>query len=77
MALTRLEGEQASGPRLERRSAGFHQDAPVHDEHERVLLDLVLAELLARIEPHEDCSRGGVRLEHHRRPAPTRCLDLV
>jgi hypothetical protein len=42
-----------------------------------VLLDLVLAELLARIELDQDCSRGLVRVQHHRRTAATRRLDLV
>ena len=77
MALTRLEGEQASGPCLERLATGFHPDAPVQDEHERVLLDLVVAKLLAGIEPDENRSRGVVGVQHHRRPAPTRRLDLV
>ena len=36
---------------LERFAAGLYLDRPLDDQHERVLPYLVLAELLARLEP--------------------------
>src|SRR5262249_47327387 len=49
--------------RDERPGAGVDHSAlaldphlPLDDEHQRVLLDLVLAELLARLEPDEHCA---------------------
>src|SRR5204863_5907671 len=42
VALVRLEGEQRSGVRLEGLSAGTDPNGPIDDEHERVLLHLML-----------------------------------
>src|SRR5436190_2479068 len=56
VALVRLEGEQRSGVRVERLSAGTDPNGPIDDEHESVLLHLMLAELLACVEPDQDCA---------------------
>src|SRR5205823_2641407 len=62
-SLVGLEREECSRLSLERLAAGSDSDASVEDEHKRVLLDLVLTELLAWIEPDQDCAGGLVRVE--------------
>ena len=74
--LVGLEREERARWRLECLAAGLDPHAAVDDEHEGVLFDLMLAELLAGIEPDQDGARRFVRVEDDRRPAPARSLDL-
>ena len=76
-ALVGLEREQGSGLRLQRLAACVDPDRSVDHEHERVLLDLVLAELLPRVEPDQNRASRFVGVEHDRRAASSGRFYLV
>jgi hypothetical protein len=65
-ALVRLEGEERSRLSLECLSGCLDANAPVDHEHECMLLDLVLAELLTGVEPDQYSPRRLVRVEDDR-----------
>src|SRR6266540_6457438 len=75
--LVRLEREEGPRLRVERLAGGFDADRAVEDEDECVLLHLMLAELLARIEPDQDSACGFIGVQHDRRTSAARRLDLV
>ncbi len=72
-----LEEQERSRLRLEALAGGFDIDRALDDEDERVLPDLVVAELLARVEPDQDGSSLVVGVENDGRPAAFGRLDLV
>src|SRR5207253_8552065 len=72
--LVGLEGEKRAGLGFESFTAGLDADASVDDQHEGVLFDLVLAELLPWIESDQDCPRRVVGIEHDRGATPFRSL---
>ena len=64
--LVGLERQERAGPSLELLAGRLDAHAAVDDEDERVLLDLVVAKLLPRIEPDQHGARGLVGVEHDR-----------
>ncbi len=76
MPLVGLEmGERARG-RLHPLAPGADLCLPVDDQHPGVLLDLMVAELLAGIEPDEDGASLVLALQDDGRAAPIRGLDV-
>src|SRR5919109_23099 len=76
VALARVEPKQRPSARFDALRPGTDLDRPVHHEQPGVLVDLVVAELLAGVEADEDGSRLLPRVEHDRAPAAFRSLEL-
>src|SRR5206468_7981322 len=75
-SLGRVELEQRAGGRADRVVGGLHLDLAAEHDDPRALADLVLAELLARVET--DQHRATVLgIEHDGRPRALRRLYLV
>ena len=75
--LVGLEGEERARLGVERLASGLDPNASLDDEHVGVLLDLVIAELLAGLEADENRARRLSRVEHHRGAATARRLDFL
>src|SRR4051794_7211202 len=74
--LIRLERHERPGPGVERLGRGLDVHAPVDDDEEHVLLDLVVAELLSRLELDQNGATLVAGQEDGRRAAAAGCLDL-
>src|SRR5829696_8318617 len=75
-ALVGLEMRERPGWRLDLLAAGTDARASLDDEEPRVLLDLMVAELLPRVEPDEHGARLVLTQENDRRTAAARRVDL-
>ena len=76
-ALGGLEQEERSRSRLGELLVGFDPHGPFKDEDEGVFADLVLTELLPRIETDQDSATLAVRMQDDRGDASPRGLDLA
>src|SRR5215212_8930208 len=74
--LVRLERHECPGPGVKRLSGSLDVHAPVDDDEEHVLLDLVLAELLSGLELDQNGTALCAGQEDGRRAAAAGCLDL-
>ncbi len=70
--LTRVEPDEGSGAAADHTTAARDVDLTVDDGHPRVLLHLVLAELLARLEHDQHRARSVVGMEDDRIPRAVR-----
>lgn len=75
VALVRLEVDDRPDSRVDGLAAGLDLRRPFDDDDPRVLLDLVLAELLARVEGDQDGSRLILGEEHGGRAAAAGSID--
>ena len=76
-ALVGLERDQLARVGFERLARGLDPDHALHDRDELVLLHLVDAQLLARLERDEDGSGLVTRVQDDRRAPPGGRLDLA
>jgi hypothetical protein len=76
VTLVRLEMGQRSGPGVDLIAAGANLSRAVDDQHPGVLLHLMIAESLARIEADEHRTRLVLAHEHNRGAAPVRRRDF-
>jgi hydroxyacylglutathione hydrolase len=74
--LTRLEAQHRPAPAGLDLLARGQLDLAVEHGHPGVLLDLVLAERLTRLQDDEDGARAGVGMEHDRVARPVRRVEL-
>ena len=70
--LVGLEMRERPGGGLDAFVSRADLGTPVHDQHPGVLLDLMVAELLAGIEPDEDCAAWVLALQNDGRATPVR-----
>jgi hydroxyacylglutathione hydrolase len=78
MTLVGREAHQGSGLGVDRLAARLGAHTSLEDEQERVLLDLVVAELLAGLQSDQHRARRLVlRVEHERRAAAARSLEFA
>jgi hypothetical protein len=77
VAFVGLEGDERAGVGIDRLAAGLDARATLDDHEKRVFLDLVIAQLLARLETDENGARFLVRVKDDRGSTAVRRLDLA
>jgi hypothetical protein len=76
VALVGLEVRERAGRRLDLLAAAADPRSALDDKDPGVLLDLVVAELLPRIDPYEDGPRLVLALQNHGGAGAVRSRDL-
>jgi hydroxyacylglutathione hydrolase len=74
--LVGLETGQRARPRVRRLAPTGDLDGPVEHGHPRVLLHLVVAERLSRLQDNQDGARTLVRMKNDRIARPVWCIHL-
>jgi len=76
VSLVRIKRDHRAHARVERLARGLDLRRAVHDDEERMLLDLVIAELLPGQQPDQDGSALVGGMQDDGRSASVRGLDL-